>query len=305
MVEDVADAVAHRVDEVEALAAGALLVADVVERGDDEVHRHEVDAPALEAHRREPRRQDLPHALDQLEEVVRAVDLVHLAGGRVADHGRRAVHRPRHLALLAHDLLALVLRHEVRMVEVLGLVEHVLAKDALVQAGGGDRRHVVEVLGVDRLRELDRGARAVDVDRDLAVGVGRQVVDGRQVVHVVDLALQRLRVLGRHAHAPGREVAVDRDRAALADTPVRQQVGHLGLRLAPQQEVDDRATAREQRLDQTLADESGGTGDEIDHGNLLPDASGETTGILEQRPRRPAPRLPGAGRRRDAIEAVP
>jgi hypothetical protein len=56
------------------------LVADVVQRVDDEVDRHDVDAPAFQAHRRHPGRQHLAHALDQLEEVVRAVDLVHLAG---------------------------------------------------------------------------------------------------------------------------------------------------------------------------------------------------------------------------------
>jgi hypothetical protein len=112
-VENVPDAIADGVDEMEAaLAELRPRVADVVERGDDEVDRDDVDAPAFEADRRHPRRQDLPHALDQLEEVVRAVDLVHLAGLRVADDERRPVHRPRHLALLENDLLALVLGHE-------------------------------------------------------------------------------------------------------------------------------------------------------------------------------------------------
>ena len=167
-VEDVADAVAERVDEMEApLVEVGLEVADVVERGDDEIDRDDVDAAALEADRRHPRRQQLAHALDQLEEVVRAVDLVHLAGLRVADDERGAVHRPRHLRLGANDLLALVLGHEVRMVEALGLVEHVLAKDAFVEAGRGDRADVVQVTGVDRPGELDDRARALDVDGDL------------------------------------------------------------------------------------------------------------------------------------------
>ena len=187
-VEHVADAVAERVDEVEAaLVEVGLQVADVVERGDDEIDRDDVDAPALEADRRHPRRQQLAHALDQLEEVVRAVDLVHLAGLRVADDERRPVHRPRHLRFLAHDLLALVLGHEVGVVEALGLVEHVLAKHAFVEPGGGDRADVMQVAGVDRLGELDHRARALDVGRDLRLGVGREVVDGGEVIDVVDL----------------------------------------------------------------------------------------------------------------------
>eukprot|EP01136_Pigoraptor_vietnamica_P021469 Opistho-1_new@71625 len=48
-VEHVADAVAHGVHQVETRAAAALLVADVVERVDHEVDRHDVDAPALQA----------------------------------------------------------------------------------------------------------------------------------------------------------------------------------------------------------------------------------------------------------------
>ena len=63
----------------------------------------------------------------------------------------------------------IVLGLEIRMVEILGLVEHVLAKDAVVEAGGGDRAHVVEAAGADRLRELDRVARAVDVGRAAAL----------------------------------------------------------------------------------------------------------------------------------------
>jgi hypothetical protein len=70
------------------------------------------------------------------------------------------------------------------VVEALGLVEHVLAKDAFVEAGRGDRADVVQVTGVDRLGELDDGARALDVDGDLRLGVGREVVDGGEVIDV-------------------------------------------------------------------------------------------------------------------------
>jgi hypothetical protein len=245
--------------------------ADVVDGLDDEVHRHDVDAPALQAHAREPRRQDLPHALDELEEVVGPVDLVHLAGGRVAHHQRRAVHRPGHLALLAHDLLALVLGHEVGVLEVLGLVEHVLAEHALVQAGGGDAAHVVQVAGLDGLGELAHVARAVDVDGHLAVGVGAQVVHGGQVVDGVDLALERLQRVGGHAQLPGRQVA-GHGRGALlrgaAEPPVLVQRRQLALAAFAHEEADRGAAAREQGLDEALADEAGGAGDEVVHGRV-------------------------------------
>ena len=266
-VEHVADPVALRVDEVEGLAPDVGLgVADVVDAADHEVDGDDVDAAALQADRGHPRRQDLPHALDQLEEVVGAVDLVDLSGRAVADDEGRSVDRPGHLALGADDLLALVLRHEVRVLEVLGLVEHVLAEHALVQAGGGDAADVVQVARVDRLGELHEVARALDVDPDLTLLVGTQVVHGGQVVDGVDLALQGLQRIGAHAQAAGRQVAHHWHGARLGaarQAPIGVQRIDLG-RVA-HQEVHGAALARQQRLDQSLADESRGPGDEIAH----------------------------------------
>ena len=71
-------------------------------------------------------------------------------------------------------------------VEVFGLVEHVLAPLAAVEAGGGDRADLVEAAGLDRARELDRVAGALDVGDLLRLGVGGHVVDRRQVEEVVD-----------------------------------------------------------------------------------------------------------------------
>ena len=265
-VEHVADAVALRIDEVEALFVEVgLQVADVIERGDDEIDRHDVDPPALEPDARHPRRQDLPHALDHFEEVVRPVDLVHLAGSRVAGDHRRAVHRPRQLGFLAHDFFALVLGHEVRVIQALGLVEHVFAEHAFVQAGRSDRADVVQVAGIDRLRELDRIARAFDVDLHLRLFVGREVVDRGEVVQVIDLPLQLLDVVGRDAELLRREVAEDRTGARLRDAPVGEQVVDLAFALGSQQKVHRRSTALQQRLDESFADEAGGAGDEILH----------------------------------------
>ena len=77
-----------------------------------------------------PTRAAVAHPLDRLEEVVRAVDLVHLAGVRVADDDRWAVHAPRHVGLLAHDALGLELRAVVGRGQPLALIEHLLGEDA-------------------------------------------------------------------------------------------------------------------------------------------------------------------------------
>jgi hypothetical protein len=69
-----------RIGQVEAMAVELGLVRDVVDRVGDEIHRHDVDAAALDAERRHPRRQHFAQLLEEGEEVVRAVDLVHLAG---------------------------------------------------------------------------------------------------------------------------------------------------------------------------------------------------------------------------------
>ena len=78
------------------------------------------------------------------------------------------------------------------IVQALGLVEHVLAEHARVQAGGGDRTGVVEAAGLDRRGQLDRVAGAVDVGDLLRLGVGGQVVDRGEVEEMLDLAGQRL-----------------------------------------------------------------------------------------------------------------
>src|SRR5438270_867393 len=70
------------------------LVADVLHRGGDEIDRDDVRVAELGTDQREPPREVVAHQLDRGEEVVRTVDLVHLAGLRVADHDRRAVDAP-------------------------------------------------------------------------------------------------------------------------------------------------------------------------------------------------------------------
>ena len=90
-----------------------------------------------------PRRQHCAHLLDELEEVIRSVDLVDVTGLRIADDEARAVDAERPLAFLAHDSLRIMLGLEVGVIEVLGFVEHVLAEHAVVEAGRRDGTHVV------------------------------------------------------------------------------------------------------------------------------------------------------------------
>jgi hypothetical protein len=120
---------------VEAVAVLVIEVRNVVHGGDDEVDRDNVDSPAFNADRRHPGGEHPAHFLDQLEEVVGAVDLVHFAGARVADNDRRAEDAPGNPALLADDALGIMLGAEVGVVEVFRFVEHVFTKQSFEEAG--------------------------------------------------------------------------------------------------------------------------------------------------------------------------
>ena len=112
-------------------------VGDVVHRGGDVVDGHHVGVAQVDPGQREPRREPVAQRLDDPEEVVGAVDLVHLAGLGGPDDDRRPVDAPRHAGLGADDLLRLELRPVVRRGQVLPLVEHRLVEPAAVLAGGG------------------------------------------------------------------------------------------------------------------------------------------------------------------------
>ena len=212
---------------------------------------------------------DLADPPDQLEEVVGTVDLVHLAGLGVADDDSRPVDAPRALALLADDALGLVLGPEVGIdVEVLGLVEHVLAPGPLVEAGAGDRADHVDAARLDGLGELDHVPGALDVRDPLRLGVGVHVVDGGEMEEVIDVPRQLLDVLLGDAEPTLREVADDPDDPLLVDAPAVAELGEAALRPLADEHVD-RPLALEQQLDEVTADESGRAGDEIAHLSFL------------------------------------
>jgi len=256
---------------MEGVPVVALLVCDVVHRRGHVVDGDEVRVAELEADQREPLREGVPQLLDRLEEVVGTVDLVHLAGLRVADHDRRPVHPPGALHPLADELLGLELRPVVGMGELLALVEGVLGEVALVLARHRDRGGVVEVAGPDLVGEVDGVLRAVDVEPPVALlVVGGHVVDRRQVEEVVD-ALERLAVLLGDAEVRLGEVAGDRPDAVGARAAVLAQPLELLLGPLPDQDVDV-AVALEQALDEMAADESGRSRHEVAHPFVSPSA---------------------------------
>ena len=190
LVEEVVDPLRPGVGEVERAPVHVGLVRDVVQRRHDPVDGNDVRVAHVHAHQRQPLRQQPAHALDGLEEVVRPVDLVHLARLGVAHDDRRAIRPPGHVRLLAHDALGLELRAVVGGGQLLALVEHGLLERAAVLARNGDRGHVVQVLGLERARELHRVGGAADVDRRVQLGGRGHVVHGGEMEEVHDLSAQ-------------------------------------------------------------------------------------------------------------------
>ena len=158
--------------------------------------------------------------LQRLEEIVGPVDLVDLAGLGMADDEPGAVDAEWHFAVLADDPFRVVLGAEVGVVEVLGLLEHVLAEDAVVEARRCDRAHVVEAAGIDRGGEVDGVTRTLDIGRFLLLGARREVVDRRQVEEVLDLALELAQVRSGNAELGLRQVADDADDLLVGRAPV-------------------------------------------------------------------------------------
>ena len=249
----------------EGLAVEIRLVGDVVDRVGDEVDRDDVDLAAFDADRRQPARQHPPRLLQQLEEVIGPVDLVDLARARVADDDPGPVDPPGPRALLAHDPLGLVLGAEVGMgVEFFGLLEHVLAPFALIEAGGGDRADLVEAARLDRPGEFDRVAGALDVGDLLRFGARGHVVDRGQVEEVVDLAAQGEQVLLGDPEARLGEVSGDRHNPRSVGAKGSAQLLEATTRSRPHKGVN-RALAMQESLHQVAADEPSCSGDEVIH----------------------------------------
>ena len=268
-IQNITDPVAHGVYQVVTLLGDTLLVADRVQRIDHKIDRNNVDPPPFQADGWHPWREQLAHALNQLEKVIRTIDLVHLAGSAVADHHGGAVHRPRHLAFFAHDFFTLVLGHKVGMVVVLRFFKHILAEYAFVQTRGSNRRHMVEMPRVDGFGELHRVSRAVYIHRDLRFLISLQVINRGQMVEVIHLPFQGFDGLCRYPEFFSFEIAKNRNGPPLGlgvrQPPILPQPRYLFFTFLPDQEMHRSAFALQQLLDQTFTNESCSSRDEIPH----------------------------------------
>ena len=117
----------------------------------------------------------------------------------MADHRAGAVDAERNAPVRAHHALGIVLGAVIRVVEVLGLLEHVLGERAAVQARRGDRAHQVEAARIDGSGNIERTLRADDVRLLHRLGARVEVVDGAEVEEVLHLALEPAKVGGRDA----------------------------------------------------------------------------------------------------------
>ncbi|HXJ37311.1 MAG TPA: hypothetical protein VMS22_25060 [Candidatus Eisenbacteria bacterium] len=176
---------------------------------------------------------------------------------------RRPVDAPRHGARGAHDALGFVLGAEVRVLEIAGLVEHVLAKDAVVSSRHGNRAHVVEAPGRDALGDLDRIAGPHDVhlvERSLA---RRHVVEAADVEEMRDTPAQIRELRASEAEARHDEVAHHRNDSLGTGVPTRELLFEAAERTRPHEDENLPRSPTKQLLDQMAADEAGAAGKEI------------------------------------------
>ena len=259
------------VDQVEGLAVEPGLVGDVVHRLGDVVDRHDVGVAEVDADQRHPAGQGVAQPLEQREEVVGAVDLVHRAGLGVTDHDRGTVDPPRHLGLLAHDLLGLELRAVVRRRQPLALVEHRLVEDAAVVAGGRHRGDLVEVADLELAGQRDGVAGAADVHRLVHLVRGGHVVDRGQVEEVLDVTGVGGDPLVADPEVGLAEVTDDRSDPGTPGScclPLLDQRLEPVLRALTAEHEDLALAVVDQLLDEVAADETGGAGDEVGHGEV-------------------------------------
>ena len=193
-VHDFADPVWMRVGQMEGSAVEALDMRDMIDGSGDKVDRNQVYSSSFDANHGHPLRKKLSNPLDNAEEIIGTVDLIHFAGLGVADDDARPVHAPGHGTLAPDDLLRLVLAFEVGMIELARFVEHVLPKRALIEPGSCNGAHMMKAPRADVLRKIGDVSRARDIGFHLDQSVCGEIVDRGEVEDVIDVALQRLLV---------------------------------------------------------------------------------------------------------------
>ena len=189
---------------MEGLADRPRVVGAGRDRGHDVIHRDDVER-ALLARELGKGPAETVGPGDRAQKVIGAVELLGLAGLRVADHDRRPqdgrgdpVQQP------LHPDLGLELGRLVVVLEVLPHDQLVLVDDAGAQAGhvgGADVGEMLELLRGEA--ELEHVAGALDVDLLGQLDGHGEVVDGRQVVDAPDLRRQVARSPRRRARGGG------------------------------------------------------------------------------------------------------
>lgn len=124
-------------DEVERSLVEPAGVNEVIHRRRDVVNGHDVGRAEVGRDEwdksREPR-----ESVDDWEEVIGPVDLVHLTGDGVPDDDRGSVHAPGDGAITAYDVLRPVLRRVIGRRKPLTDVEHRLGEQSFAIAGNGN-----------------------------------------------------------------------------------------------------------------------------------------------------------------------
>ena len=271
-VENLADAVWCWVGQMKATSIQTFLVCEMIECARNEVDGNDVDAASFDANRRHPGRQHLAHALNQSEEVVRPVDLVDKACLRVSDDEAGPVDSPRPLAFVAHDAFCEMLGPEIRMIQFLGFLEHVLPESAVVKSSGCDRAYVVKAAGVYGIGKADRVTGAFNVRYFLNIGARVDIVNRSQVKDVLDLPFEPRKFCFAHPKLRLRQIAGDGHYLRLVDTPLLAQRSQFLLRALAYEHVD-RFAALQQIIDQKAANETGAAGDKISHFDSSPQAA--------------------------------
>ena len=157
----------------------------------------------------------------------------------------------------------------VRRRQRLALVEHVLAEQALVEAGGGDRRRVVQDARLERVGELHDVARALHVDALVGLLIRGHVVDRGEMEEVVDRALVGGDPVLGDAELGLGQVARDGLDAVAGVPAVGDELVELVLRACTHEDVDVTLAVAQELLDQVAPDEPRCTRHEVAHGRTL------------------------------------
>ena len=255
--------------EVERAAIEAVGVDERIHRLDDVVDRDEVGRAEVRADQWQPAGPgEVPDPGERLHQVVRTVDLVDVAGRRVADDDGRTVDPPRDRRLLSDQPLRLVLGGVVGRGQVLALGEHVLGEAPDVLPGDRDRADVVQAAGAEGVGDLDHPAGALDVGLAVALVVGGHVVQRCQVHDVIDPA-ERLAGGGGQAQRRLGQVTDEREDPVPAVEPGRERL-EPGHRVGPDQYVHRRLRTTQQPLQQVPSEKACPAGDQVGRHRVSP-----------------------------------